>query len=342
MAADPDFGAPPPTRVIGRLGDLARRERQAGEQRLGDALERWSLAANRAWLADGVRAGEPFLQISPAAANSVLAWEIEQLQADGYVGIGPFWVPVRWLRDPACYRRVVGLVADHLLAAPQHGPPVYVPKARGELPALLALWPFVLVLPTSRRLSIDDLIVARAWPVHPLGVPGGPARADGAVRAPAEYFFHDVDHARFKVRADLLARGVAVPDPYVDGTTFDRDRGVHRSVLAAVVGHAAAVGWRGAAARSACAHAWLEAIRDAGEPALAEAARWLLFELVHEKGLPIDAAVLHGALATPVHEHKLAAKCRRGFYGAHGPSPAAVARLAAARPFLQAVVEAGP
>ncbi|MBL8750783.1 MAG: hypothetical protein JNK78_16605 [Planctomycetes bacterium] len=328
----------PMARVIGRLADLDRRERCASEQRLADALACWSIGGNREWIADGVRVGEPFLQISPAAADSVLAWEIEQLEADGYVRIGPFWVPVRWLRDPDGYRRVVQLVADHVLASPPHGDGVYVPKARAELQPLLAMWPFVLVLPTSRRLSIDDMIVARAWPVHPLGVVAAPSRADGEVRSPAEFFFHDVDHARFKVREDLCARGVDVPDPYVDGSTFDERRGEHRAVLGAAVQHAAEAGWRSAAGRSALVQSWLAAIDAVDDRDLADGARWLLFEMVHEKSLPIDVDKLTRALSTAAHEEKLAAKCRRGFFGADGPRPTAVARLGAARQWLRSVV----
>ena len=45
--------------------------------------------------------------------------------------------------------------------------------------------------------------------------------ADGRPCSPAEFFFHDVDHARFKLREDLAARGVTIPDAYVNGTTLD-------------------------------------------------------------------------------------------------------------------------
>lgn len=329
-------------RVIGRLHDVDARETRGGEERLSDVLSRWSLDGNRDWLMAGTRREEPFLQLSAAVAGTVLAWEIEQLRADGYLGVGPFWVPVRWLRDPDGYRRVVRLVAEHVLAAPAHGEAIYVPKARRELEPLLAMWPFALVLPTSRRLSIDELILARAWPVHPLGVVTAPTPADGAVRSPGEFFFHDVDHARFKVREDLLLRGIDVGDPYVDGTTWDAQRGEHRAVLAAAVEHGASSGWRRAAERSALAHAWLGAIANEPDRDLAEAARWLLFEMVHEKSLPIDRGVLGRALATPVHEAKLAAKCRRGFFGANGPLPTALERLGAARQWLLRIVGGTP
>lgn len=328
-------------RVIGRLSDLERRERRASEQRLADALARWSLAGNREWLADGVRAGEPFLQISPAAADSVLAWEIEQLRTEGYVGIGPFWVPVRWLRDPDGYRRVVRLVARHVLAAPDPTRPVYVPKARAELDSLLAMWPFVIVLPTSAQVSMDDLIHARAWPVHALGVVDAPTAADGGSRSSGEFFFHDVDHARFKVREDLLARGVAIPDPYVDGDTFDRARGEHRCVLGAAIACVDAGGWARGAARAELARDWLAAIAALDDRDVAMAARWLLFELVHEKSLPLDVDVLGRALATDAHVVKLRTKCSLGFYRGYGPTRSAVARLDAAREWLRRTIE-GP
>lgn len=331
-------------RVLGRLTDLERRDRSAREQRLADVLVRWSLAANHEWLQDGVRRDEPFLQISTAAPGSVLAWELAQLHASGYVPIGPLWLPVRWLRDADGYRRCVRLVAEHCLAATEGSAPHYVAKVHGELEPLLAMWPHVLLLPTSRALSLDDLIELRAWPVRPLGVVVGPTRGDGAVRSPAEFFAHDLDHARFQVREDLLARGVVVPDPYVDGDTFDRARGMHRAVMHTAVPHVDADGWRQAAARSERAHGWLAAIdaRTATDAALAEAARWLLFELVHEKSLPLEVGVLTAALAGDTHTAKLAQKATNGFFGVVGPSPTAVARLPDARSFLATTIAAGP
>ncbi len=316
--------------MIGRLGDLRERGSREGEETLGAVLRRWSLDGNREWLADGVQRGEPFLQISSAAPGSVLAWEIEQLQAEGCVRLGPFWLPVRWLHDGDGYRRVVRLVAEHVLALPRSGEEIYVPKAQAELEPLLAAWPWVLALPTGADWSLDDLIAARAWPVHPLGVVAQSARADGRECSPAEYFFHDVDHARFKVRADLLARGIDVPDPYRDGSTYDAKNGEHRRLMPAALPHLDASGWRDVGARLARLRRWLDAISAEPDRALAEAARWLLFELVHEKGMPIEAAVLARELGGGAHVAKLRAKCAAGFYGAQGPSPAAVARLARA------------
>lgn len=329
----------PRTRVIGGLAELRRRGARHGEQTLADVLPRWSLAGNRDWLADGLSCGEPFLQVSTAGPGSVLAWELAQLRAGGCVRLGPFWLPARWLHDGAHYRRVLRLVADHVLGLPGDTAPVYVPKALAELEPLLAAWPFVVALPTARPCSIDDLILARAWPVHPLGVVAGPTHADGAPRSPGEFFCHDVDHARFKLREDLLARGVDVPDPYVDGGTFDAARGAHRVVLPALLPHLSAVAWHEAPAREDRARRWLDAAA-ALPRAFGEAARWLLFELVHEKSLPLDADVLARALATDAHVVKLRRKAAAGFFDRHGPDAAALARLDDARAWWRSVFAA--
>lgn len=324
--------------MIGRLGDLARRERPSGEQHFADVIAKWSFEANDEWLVDGVRMGEPFLQISAAAPGSVLAWEVARLRDEGCVRIGPCWLPAAWFRDGERYRRFVRLVAEHVLALPSSGDPIYVPKAQAELEPLLELWPHVLVVPTSAPLSIDDLILARAWPVHPLGVVERASWADGRMSSPAEYLFHDVDHARFKVREDLLARGVAISDAYEAGSTFDAARGEHRCFLAQARPHAALVGWDRAEERARLARRWLDAIDAEARRELATAARWLLFELVHEKSLPIDAGVLTEALATPAHVEKLRAKHAAGFYAADAPSAGVMARLPEARAWLHALV----
>jgi hypothetical protein len=329
------------TRVIGRLDELQRHRRREGEQQLGEALLRWSLAANHDWLLDGVRREEPFLQISTAAPGSVLAWELEQLHREGYCRIGPLWLPVRWLRSADDYRRVVRLIAAHVLSLPHDGPSLYVPKARAELEPMLAAWPHLLLLPCTTPLSIVDLIVARAWPVRALGVVGAPAWGDGRRCSPAEFFCHDVDHARFQVREDLLARGIVVPDPYVDGDTFDRASGEHRTLVPMALPHLDGAGWCSAAARSRRVHGWLDAIAGARPDELAEAALWLLFELVHEKSLPIEASVLTAALADNRHVDKLRSKCANGFFAAHGPTPAAVTALSAARDWLRTTIAAG-
>lgn len=325
---------PATARVLGRLADLAARERCEDEERLCDVLTEWSTSVNHAWLLEGTRRGAPFLQISSIAPGSVLAWEIAQLEAEGYVKIGPLWVPVVWLRAPARARMLTELLARHLLEMPDRSEALYVPKAAAELGALLALWPHALALPTSQSLSLDDLVLARAWPIHPLGVTNAPRLGDGRTLCPAEFFYHDVDHARFKVREDLLARGITLPDAYENGTTLDAASGAHRTFLAQAVQHVDADGWRHAARRATFARTVLRACTEEPERALGEAARWLLFELVHEKSLPLEPATLARALATPNHEEKLRMKCVRGFFGEDGPSAAAVARLDAARAWL--------
>jgi hypothetical protein len=330
--------SPGVARVIGRLGDLERRNLRAGEVTLPGALARWSFADNHDWLAEGVRRGDPFLQISTVVPGTLLAWEIEQLQAMGCVRVGPFWLPTAWWCDPECYRRVVRLIAARVQELPNDGDAVFVPKALAELEPLLAMWPFVVALPTTAALSLDELILARAWPIHPLGIVTQPARADGRWCSPAEYFCHDVDHARFKVREDLAARGILIPDAYVGGSTFDALRGEHRTILPAALPHVGDDRWRTAPARAALACGWLGAIARERQRDLATAAKWLLFELVHEKSLPLDRAVLTAALATSAHVAKLETKCAAGFHAPHGPPAAAVARLADARLWLQQLI----
>lgn len=325
----------PATRVLGRQAELQQRGLRAGEQRLCDALARWSLDGNLAWLREGARHDAPFLQVSRADAGSVLAWELEQLRVEGYVPIGPCWVPLRWLHDRAGYQRVLRLVQDHVRQGAQAAVPVFVPKVAGELEPLLAMWPHVLVLPTSRTLSIEDLVLLRAFPLHPLGVVERPTRADGLDCTPAEFFAHDLDHARYKIRAELLVQGVAVPDPYVDGSTWDAQAGAHRQILAAAASRVGPQGWTRAAARLAWLTGVWQASRATDDPALGQAAQWLLFELLHEKSLPLDGPRLAAELAGGAHVLKLQAKVERRFFGRHGPAAQVVAQLPAAAAWLQ-------
>ena len=323
-------------RILGTQHDVAQWDCRPGQQRLEDVVATWTLAGNAAWVDDGVRRGEAFLQISPERAGSMLAWELARIRNAGYVAVGPYWVPAAWRHDGPAYRQLVRSVADWVLRQPASGMAVYVPKVQAELEPLLELWPHVLALPTSAALSIDDLIHARAWPVHALGVVLQDTWADGRWCSPAEFFHHDLDHARYKLREDLLTLGIALPDAYVDGSTVDTETGAHRLMLPAARGQVGPALWAAAPARAALAQRLLDAIAAEPRRDLAEAARWLLFELVHEKSLPLHAAVLKQALATPVHEAKLRAKCEAGFYAAHTPAPAVVAMLGAARHWLSA------
>lgn len=320
-------------RLIGRREDLDGHAPTVGQQRLEDALARWSIDGNAAWIDQGVARAEPFLQLSPDALGTVLHWELERLRAAGYVAVGPYWVPADWRCDGESYRRVVRLCAEWALARPR-GEDVYVSKALAELEPLLALWPHVLALPTTAALSLDDLILGRAWPVHPLGMASAAQWGDGRLCSPAEFFCHDLDHARFKVREDLLADGFDVPDAYVDGSTFDPASRSHRRILPAMQGMVGSALWGKGPARTSLARRLLVAIAAEPERALGEAARWLLFELLHEKSLPLDAAVLRAGLGHELHVHKLLAKCRRGFFATAAPAAPVQVRIAAARPWL--------
>lgn len=331
-----------PTRVLGRQPDLVRRGARFGEQRLCDALARWSLDGNLDWLREGVRHDVPFLQISPSARGSVLAWELERLRDEGYVPVGPCWVPLRWLYDRAGYQRVVRLVQAHVASGPAAAAPSFAPKVAGELEPLLAMWPHVLVLPTSQTLSTADLVALRAFPLHPLGVVDGPALADGSQRTPADFFAHDLDHARYKIREDLLEQGIAIDDPYQGGTTVDPRTGAHRRILAAALPHVGRSGWLRAGVRTAWLCRIWQASGELADRSLAEAARWLLFELLHEKSLPIDGPRLAAELAGGAHVAKLRAKVARRFFGRHGPSPIVTTRLPAAGEWLRERARSGP
>ena len=321
-------------RILGRHDDVAHWVCRPGQQRLDDVVQAWSIEANAAWVDAGLRRGEPFLQISPDRAGSMLAWELERSRAAGYVAAGPWWVPADWRQGSDAYRRVLRGVATWVLQQPDTTQAVYVPKVRAELEPLLDLWPHVLALPTSATLSIDELILARAYPVHALGVVTQPTWADGRWCSPAEFFHHDLDHARFKVREDLRVLGITLPDAYVDGSTLDAQTGRHRVILPAARGQVGPALWNAAPARAAFARSLLDAIDVEPQRDLALAARWLLFELVHEKSLPLEAAVLQHELSTPVHALKLQSKCERGFYAGQTPSPAVIERFGPARAWL--------
>ena len=246
-----------------------------------------------------------------------------------------------WPDEGASYHGLVRLCASYVLelessfSSPE---PVYVPKASGELEPLLALWPYVLALPTVDDLSIRDLLRMRAFPVHPLGVIAGPAWADGRPCSPAEFFFHDVDHARFKVREDLKAIGVTISDAYQHGSTLDPATGRHRSILPEALGRIGPELWSMAAARLALVERLLDRIDALADRALGSAAEWLLFQVLHEKSLAPDVPVLHRELATPLHVDLLRTKVHRSFYAEHTPPAEVMARLDDARCWLMEVL----
>lgn len=329
--------------LLGRLLDLELRLPRDGEHRLDEALPRWSLAGNAEWVVEAARQGETFRQISYAASGSMLAWELEILRQEGYVRFGPFWLPSKWCTSHDDYVRGLRTIVDAVTRAPQGDSndsndsvreKVFEPKVQSEFEPFLALWPSVIVVPTAATLTIDDLIFGRAFPIHPLGITPQTSWADGHRCTPAEFLFHDLDHARFKVREDLLALGIEISDAYRDGSSFDSTTGRHRTFLAEAQGKIGGALWQAVGTRARLAQSLLLAIASEPQKELGEAARWLLFELVHEKSLPMDPRTLARALATDTHSSKLAAKCEGGFYADQGPSAIVVARLDEARGWL--------
>ena len=216
------------------------------------------------------------------------------------------------------YHELIRCVAAYVVELAELEPaaePLFFPKVRGELEPMLALWPDVLVLPVLEPIAARDLIRLRALPVHPLGVVHGPAWADGRLCSPAEYFFHDLDHARFKVREDLLSLGIEIGDAYQDGSTFDPRLGSHRIILTEAQGKAGPALWDVAGARIALADHLLAALNSTPDRSLADGALLVLFEVVHEKSFPLDRGVLRRELSTRKHVDKLLQKQASGFFG---------------------------
>lgn len=243
----------------------------------------------------------------------------------------------RWAKDGASYHELIRLCADYVMeieAIVLAREPVYVPKVRDELEPLLALWPHVLALPTISHLSARDLLRLRAFPAHPLGVTGKVVWADGRRVSPAEFFFHDVDHARYKVREDLLALGVHLSDAYQDGTTFDPVVKRHRSILPEASGKVGPSLWSIAASRYSFVESLFNRIDALPNRSLANAAEWLLFQILHEKSFPLHVSTLRRELATPHHIQLLQTKVENGFYEKNTPSADVMAQLNTARNWL--------
>jgi hypothetical protein len=243
----------------------------------------------------------------------------------------------RWLTDGASYHDLVRLCARYVLELEAIVPacePVYVPKTCDELEPLLALWPHVLALPAINDLSPRDLIRLRAFPVHLLGVTGGAVWADGRQCSPAEFFFHDVDHARFKVREDLLAMGLTLNDAYQDGTTFDPITQRHRSILPEAFGKVGFSLWSMAASRCSLVESTFNRMDALPDRSLADAAEWLLFQILHEKSFPLDVPTLQRELATSRHVELLRKKVDNGFYEKNTPSSEVMAQLNTASDWL--------
>jgi hypothetical protein len=243
----------------------------------------------------------------------------------------------RWATNGASYHDLVRLCADYVMELEAIVPPrepVYVPKVRDELEPMLALWPHVLALPTTAHLSARELLRLRAFPVHPLGVTDKITWADGRPVSPAEFFFHDLDHARYKMREDLLTMGLHISDAYRDGTTFDPVTGRHRAILPEAFGKVGPSLWSIARDRCSLVDALLNGIDALPNRSLATAAEWLLFQILHEKSFPLHVPTLRRELETPHHIKLLQTKVDNGFYEKNTPSTDIMAQLNAAREWL--------
>jgi hypothetical protein len=310
-------------KVLGKLEDLRRLDGLEDFDHLDIHDSRWTPEINSSWLLQGIRDGQPFRALSDAAPGSTFHWELEVLRAAGYV------------------RR-------RSLVFPE-GEGVYVPKAGAELGPFLDLAPYIVGVPVWAPVSAALLLLTRAVPVHILGVVREPAWADGQWCSPEEYFYHDLDHARFKIREDLLALGYHCPDAYqpIDGgqtSTLDPHTGQHRVILSNVHDSIEEWGsrlWKLAKRRLELAQSLITDLatltdRDA---LLGRTAELLLLEIVHEKSFPMDAAVLHRELANDCHLAKIRRKLASGFYGPDGPDVGIGQRLDDARDWLSTAVD---
>ena len=246
----------------------------------------------------------------------------------------------RWLEAGASYHALVRLAAravTKLGCDEAAGDAVYVPKAAGELEPMLRLWPAVLVVPTFIALRPLDLLMLRAFPVHPLGLVSEPTWADGRLCCPAEYFFHDLDHARFKIREDLLVQGIEVPDAYQDGSTLDACTGQHRLILPAAEGKIGSTLWERVEPRLELARRLFAFAASLGPPRSA-AAKLLLFEVLVEKSHSLEVAVLARELASETHVNKIRRKQASGFYGDHAPRAETMSALDEARLLLKGML----
>jgi hypothetical protein len=367
--------APPGTfRALGRLTDLRRIDPRQLLDRLDMNPLRWRLAVNRSWLDESIRRGEPFFVVwRRAITGSVFEWELKYLRLAGYQRAGCWLIPrdymtidLSWLPAPREQVAILQSRADQVGRAiafcrppsrPQHrgrsselgadiaaaadrlartNPPgEFETKTRKELEHFLALAPHVVGVPFPGDAPGPLLVSLRAVPMHILGVTTEPAWADGRWCSPAEYFFHDLDHARFKIREDLLALGYDCPDAYPE------DHGILRHVHA-LIGEAGPRLWPLAPARLAMARRLLDALASlqSRDRSFGDAAELLLLEIVHEKSFPMDSAVLLRELRNDAHVEKLRRKCAAGFYGADGPRPEVTARFAEARAWLIPAVAA--
>jgi hypothetical protein len=294
-----------------------------------DPFEEQSLARLRQRAEDAAAAGHASFALPEAlpVAERVAATVGGELRAEAE----------RWHDDGAQYHALVRLVARAVLELGRHGfagEAVYVPKASGELEPMLRLWPGVLVLPTIHSFSAVELIALRAFPVHPLGMVSEPTWADGRLCDAAEYFFHDLDHARFKIREDLAVEGIEIPDAYAGDSTVDARTGQHRLILPAADGKIGSKLWNRAPARRELSTRLSGFAAALGEPRAA-AAELLLFEILCEKSHALDVNVLARELDSGAHVQKIRQKYQNGFYGDDAPTPATMAAIDEARRLLR-------
>jgi len=247
----------------------------------------------------------------------------------------------RWMASGAAYEPLIRMCVRAVLDLDRASPafePRYRNQVEAELEAMLALWPDVLVLPTASPLSRRDTILLRAFPVHPLGLADGTPWTDGGPSSPSEFFFHDLDHARFKIREDLAAAGIAIPDAYEAGSTIDPSTGRHRVILPFARGQIGSMLWERAAGCATFARRLLSCLDGLDGPCSA-AAELLLFEIVHEKSFPLDAVVLARELENDAHAAKVRAKAAAAFFPERVDA-AIVAALPRARRAVRAAVQA--
>ena len=257
------------------------------------------------------------------------------------VPVGPLRTEAeRWLGVGAGYHslaRLAARAATSMGGDEAPGSAVYVPKAAGELEPILRLWPAVLAVPTTMSFRLLDLVALRAFPVHPLGLVGEPTWADGRLCSPAEYFFHDLDHARFKIREDLRVEGVEIPDAYQGGTALDARTGQHRIILPAAEGRIGSTLWDRAEPRRELADRLL-AFAASLEGPRAAAADLLLFEIIYEKSHPLEEKLISRELASDAHVVKIRSKWENGFYGVPIPEVATIAALDEVRLAIKDIV----
>ena len=128
--------------------------------------------------------------------------------------------------------------------------------------------------------------------------------------------------------------GVHIPDAYQRGTTFDPVIKRHRSILPEALGKVGPSLWSIAASRYSFVESLFNRIDALPNRSLANAAEWLLFQILHEKSFPLHVPTLRRELATPHHIQLLQTKVDNGFYEKNTPSSDVMAQLNTARNWL--------